>query len=308
MFLLLVLADRSSKLKFVLNSVCQPKKLTLFAHRITSWVTPTKNGWKPKNSFLPETKESVSVNSKKLIWISNTAGPEQPPKMVPSVAPTRSAKKPETTSTLLKLAWALKSVKWICAIELAIFQTKDLKCTLVSNKTAVETQATIWCQANQGHVLQNQAVALGLDGKFSQTVWTTSNAQVKALACEHWSDEKSTWWPVNQMKTVLKLKSLKNHAHESLAQLGLTGLNGVLVAISWTMEPFAVVTGTETGTTCAEAMLNKEIVYQATLLDELTLTANSPTTTDKLIHTPLTTILNTATTFTNKLILWWLFI
>jgi hypothetical protein len=69
------------------------------------------------------------------------------------------------------------------------------------------------------------------------------------------------------------------------------------------MEPFVVVTGTETGTTCAEAMLNKETVCQATLLDELTLTANSPTTTDKLIHIPLTTILSTATTFTNKLIL-----
>jgi hypothetical protein len=69
------------------------------------------------------------------------------------------------------------------------------------------------------------------------------------------------------------------------------------------MEPFAVVTGTEIGTTCAEAMLNKETVCQATLLEELTPTANSPTTTDKWIHTLLTTILSTATIFTNKRIL-----
>jgi hypothetical protein len=138
-----VLVAKNSKLKLAPNNVWNPHKPTLSAHQTMSRLTLTRNGVKPPNSLPLETPDFVSVNSTKLIWISNTPGPEKPVKMVPFAPLNKSKKKPETTSTNKTLVYPKKFAKWICATELVTCPTKDLKCTLASDKTPAEIQATI---------------------------------------------------------------------------------------------------------------------------------------------------------------------
>jgi hypothetical protein len=138
-----VLAAKNSKPKLVPSNACQINRSTLFAHQIMSKLTLTKNGVKPPNLSPPETPDSVSVNSTKHIWISNTPGLEKPVKTVPFAQLNKSKKKPEITSTNKTLVYPKKFAKWTCAIGLVTCPTKDPKCTPVSDKTPAETQATI---------------------------------------------------------------------------------------------------------------------------------------------------------------------
>jgi hypothetical protein len=138
-----VLAVKNSKLKLARSNACQINKSTLFALQITCKLTPMKNGVKPPNLSPPEIQDFVFVNSIKLIWILNTPGLEKPVKTVPSVPLNKFKKKPETMSTNRTLVYQKKSVKWTCATGLVTCLTKDLKCTLVSDKTPAEIQATI---------------------------------------------------------------------------------------------------------------------------------------------------------------------
>jgi hypothetical protein len=138
-----VLAVKNSKPKLAPNNACQINKSTLFVHQTMSKLTLTKNGVKPPNLLPPEIPDFVFVNSTKLIWISNIPGPEKLVKMVPFVPLNKSKKKPDPTSTTKTLVYPKKFAKWTCATELVTCPTKDLKCTLVSDKTHAETQATI---------------------------------------------------------------------------------------------------------------------------------------------------------------------
>jgi hypothetical protein len=138
-----VLVAKSSKLKLAPNNACQTNRLMLLALQTTSKLTLMKNGVKLPNLSPLETPDSVFVNSTKLIWISNTPGPEKPVKMVPFAPLNKSKKKPEIIFTNKIPVYPKKFAKWTCATELATCQTKDHKCTLASDKTPAEIQAII---------------------------------------------------------------------------------------------------------------------------------------------------------------------
>lgn len=138
-----VLVAKNSKLKLAPNNVCKTNRSTLSAHQTMSRLTLTRNGVKPPNLSPLETPDFVFVNSTKLIWISNTPGPEKPVKTVLFALPNKSKKRPEITSTNKTLVYPKKFAKWICATELVTCPTKDLKCTLASDKTLAEIQTTI---------------------------------------------------------------------------------------------------------------------------------------------------------------------
>jgi hypothetical protein len=142
-FQLHVLAVKNSKPKLAPNNACQINRLTLSVHQTMSKLTLMKNGVKPPSLSQPEIPDFVFVNSTKPIWISNTPGPEKLVKMVPFVQLNKSKKKPETTSTNKTLVYPKKFAKWTCATGLVTCPTKDLKCTLVSDKTLAEIQTTI---------------------------------------------------------------------------------------------------------------------------------------------------------------------
>jgi hypothetical protein len=134
----LVLAANKPKLKLAPSNARMMYKAYCSAHQITSKLSLTQNGVKPPNLLPPEIPDFVSVNSTKNIWISNTPGLEKPLKTEPFALLSKAKKKPEITSTCKNLVYPKKFAKWTCATGFVRCQTKDPKCTLVSDKTLAE--------------------------------------------------------------------------------------------------------------------------------------------------------------------------